>query len=64
MCRIEVVMDVATIFVLSSEACVSLKYSWMQLHVYVCIFRSMCLIEVVMNVCICVLSSEAWVSLK
>ena len=91
---IEVVMDVATcICLLSSEAWVSLKKSWMQLHVYVCylqkhgshseawvslsshgcsymymyaIFRSMGLIEVVMDVatCICLLSSEAWVSLK
>ena len=34
---IEVVMGVSTcICVLSSEAWVSLKWSWMQLHVYVC----------------------------
>ena len=33
---IEVVMDAATCTMLSSEAWVSLKWSWMQLHVYVC----------------------------
>ena len=34
---IEVVMDAATcICMLSSEAWVSLKWSWMQLHVYIC----------------------------